>query len=112
MKHMSRQFSESIRSVMLDAIETVIGTSAPLKIQTGAAPASCADADTGTIDPDAARASGQEAVDAVRVGEQLRVAPDGIVRPEGDPDRIGSRASREVRLVGALPVVDVLEPVA
>lgn len=34
---------------MLDAIETAIGTSAVLKIRTGAQPANCAAADSGTV---------------------------------------------------------------
>ena len=34
---------------MLDAIETAIGASAILKIRTGAAPADCATADSGTV---------------------------------------------------------------
>ena len=34
---------------MLDAIETATGTTAVLKIKTGAAPATCATADSGTV---------------------------------------------------------------
>jgi hypothetical protein len=43
------QFSESVRNARLDAIETTIGTSAVLKIRSGAAPANCAAADSGTV---------------------------------------------------------------
>lgn len=39
----------SVRNARLDAIETDIGTSAILKIKTGAAPADCAAADSGTV---------------------------------------------------------------
>lgn len=46
---MSLQFSVAVRNAMLDAIETTIGTSAVLKIRTGAAPANCAAADSGTV---------------------------------------------------------------
>lgn len=46
---MSLQFSTSVRNAELDAIETTIGTSAILKIRTGAAPANCATADSGTV---------------------------------------------------------------
>ena len=42
------QFSVPVRNARLDAIETQIGASAILKIRTGAAPASCATADSGT----------------------------------------------------------------
>jgi hypothetical protein len=45
---MAIQFSVPIRNARLDAIETAIGTSAVMKIRTGAAPASCATADSGT----------------------------------------------------------------
>lgn len=46
---MSIQFSVAVRNARLDAIETAIGASAVLKIRTGAAPASCATADAGTV---------------------------------------------------------------
>lgn len=43
------RYSVAVRNARLDAIETIIGTSAVLKIRTGAAPANCAAADTGTV---------------------------------------------------------------
>jgi hypothetical protein len=43
------QFSVAVRNAKLDAIETTLGVSAILRIRTGAAPASCADADAGTV---------------------------------------------------------------
>ncbi len=46
---MTVQFSVAVRNAMLDAIESAIGTSAVLKIRTGAAPANCAAADSGTV---------------------------------------------------------------
>lgn len=46
---MSFQFSTGARNAALDAIETAIGTSAILKIRSGAAPATCATADSGTV---------------------------------------------------------------
>ena len=46
---MAIQFSASVRNARLDAIETAIGTSAVLKIRTGAAPANVATADSGTV---------------------------------------------------------------
>jgi hypothetical protein len=46
---MALQLSTSVRNAMLDAIETTISTSAVLKIRTGAAPADCATADSGTV---------------------------------------------------------------
>ncbi len=46
---MSIQFSVAVRNAELDAIETAIGTSAVLKIRTGAQPATCATADAGTV---------------------------------------------------------------
>lgn len=45
---MALQLSTTVRNARLDAIETAIGTSAILKIRTGAAPADCATADSGT----------------------------------------------------------------
>jgi hypothetical protein len=45
---MSLQLSVAVRNARLDAIESQIGTSAVLKIRTGAAPANCAAADSGT----------------------------------------------------------------
>lgn len=46
---MAVQLSTTVRNARLDAIETAIGSSAVLKIRTGAAPADCAATDTGTV---------------------------------------------------------------
>ncbi len=46
---MAVQFSTGVRNAMLDAYEAHIGTSAVMKIRTGAQPASCAAADSGTV---------------------------------------------------------------
>jgi len=46
---MAFQFSTTVRNAWLDQIETTIGTSAILRIRSGAAPAACGDADTGTV---------------------------------------------------------------
>ena len=46
---MTLQLSVAARNARLDAIETAIGASAILKIRTGAAPATCATADSGTV---------------------------------------------------------------
>ncbi len=47
---MAFQFSTASRNAALDAIETAIGsTSLTLEIRTGAAPANCAAADSGTV---------------------------------------------------------------
>lgn len=45
---MALQFETTLRNTQLDAIETAAGASAKLSIYTGAAPANCAAADTGT----------------------------------------------------------------
>jgi hypothetical protein len=46
---MSLQYSTAVRNAKLDAVETAISTSAVLKIRTGAPPASCATADSGSV---------------------------------------------------------------
>jgi hypothetical protein len=46
---MSVQLSTTVRNARLDAIESTIGTSPIMKIRTGAAPADCATADSGTV---------------------------------------------------------------
>jgi hypothetical protein len=46
---MAIQLSVAVRNARLDAIETTVGTSAVLKIRTGAPPADCAAADSGTV---------------------------------------------------------------
>ncbi|TXL80449.1 hypothetical protein FHP25_05330 [Vineibacter terrae] len=46
---MTVQLSTAARNAQLDAIETATGVSAVLKIRTGAQPASCATADSGTV---------------------------------------------------------------
>lgn len=46
---MALQYSTLVRNAKLDAVETVIGTAAVLKIRTGSPPADCATADSGTV---------------------------------------------------------------
>lgn len=43
------QYSTNVRNAQLDAIESTTGTAAILKIRSGAAPATCATADSGTV---------------------------------------------------------------
>jgi hypothetical protein len=46
---MTLQYSVAVRNAQLDAVESTIGTSAVLKIRSGAAPANVATADSGTV---------------------------------------------------------------
>lgn len=46
---MAFQFSTTVRNAVLDQIETTISTAPTLTIRTGAAPADCATADSGTV---------------------------------------------------------------
>lgn len=46
---MALQLSDSVRNAMLDAYESTIGTSPKLRLSSGAAPANCAAADSGTL---------------------------------------------------------------
>lgn len=46
---MAFQFSVGARNASLDAIETTIGTGPTLELRTGAPPATCATADSGTV---------------------------------------------------------------
>jgi hypothetical protein len=46
---MAIQLSTTARNAILNAIETAVGTAAVLKIRTGAAPANCGTADSGTV---------------------------------------------------------------
>lgn len=46
---MALQFSTTLRNDLLDRIETTTGTAAVLKLWTGAQPATCAAADSGTL---------------------------------------------------------------
>ena len=46
---MTIQHSVGVRNAKLDAIETTIGTSAIMKIRTGAQPANCAASDSGSV---------------------------------------------------------------
>lgn len=46
---MSLQYSTAVRNARLDAVESTIGTSAIMRIRTGAVPATCATADAGTV---------------------------------------------------------------
>ena len=46
---MAVQLSVAVRNARLNAIETTVGTAAILRIRTGAQPADCATADSGTV---------------------------------------------------------------
>ena len=46
---MSLQYSVTVRNARLDAVESTIGASAILEIRSGAPPATCATADSGTV---------------------------------------------------------------
>jgi hypothetical protein len=46
---MAIQLSAAVRNAKLDAVETAIGTAAVLRIRSGAAPANCSTADSGTV---------------------------------------------------------------
>jgi hypothetical protein len=46
---MAIQWSTTVRNAVLDQVETTVGTSAILKIRSGAQPATCATADSGTV---------------------------------------------------------------
>ncbi len=46
---MALQFSVNVRNARLDVIESTIGTAPTLEIRSGAAPANCAAADSGTV---------------------------------------------------------------
>lgn len=46
---MTIQQSTTVRNARLDAVETAIGTSAIMRIRSGAPPANCATADSGTV---------------------------------------------------------------
>jgi len=46
---LAQQYSDTVRNALLDIIETTVGASPVLKIRTGAQPADCATADSGTV---------------------------------------------------------------
>lgn len=46
---MAVQLSAAVRNARINTIESTIGTSAVMKIRTGAAPADCSTADSGTV---------------------------------------------------------------
>lgn len=46
---MALQYSVTVRNAQLDAFETACGVSAIMRIRTGAVPANCATADSGTV---------------------------------------------------------------
>lgn len=46
---MTVQFSVAVRNATLDAVETAVGASPKLQLRTGAQPANCAAAATGTL---------------------------------------------------------------
>lgn len=79
---MPLQYSVAVQNARLDAVETTIGASAILKFRTGAPPANCAAADSGTVlatlnlptDWMAPAASGQKS----KLGTWEDAAADGV----------------------------------
>lgn len=82
---MAIQLSVAVRNARLDAIETTAGATAKLRLLSGAAPADCATAQSGTLlaemtlpaDYMAAAASGQKA--KLGTWEDLSADADGII---------------------------------
>ena len=68
---MAMQYSVAVRNARLDAVETTIGTSAVLRLRSGAKPANCAAARTGTIIAELSLPSDwMEAAGATTAGEK------------------------------------------
>lgn len=102
---MAFQFSTAARNASLDAIETAIGASPTLELRTGAAPANCGAADTGTVlatmtlpaDFFAAAASGakalsgtwQDAVDAAGTAGHFRIKQGATCHIQGSVTATG-----------------------
>lgn len=93
---MSIQLSTAVRNARLDQVESTIGTAPVLEIRSGAAPANCAAADSGTVlatltlpsDWMAAAASGSKAksgtwqdpsADAAGTAAHFRIKDSGLV---------------------------------
>lgn len=97
---MTIQFSTTVRNARLDTIESTIGTAPTLEIRTGAAPANCGTADSGTVlatltlpsDWMAAAASGAKAIagtwqdlsaDATGTAAHFRIKVGGTCHIQG-----------------------------
>lgn len=97
---MAIQLSTTVRNAMLDSVESTIGTSATMEIRSGAAPADCSVADSGTLlasitlpsDWMAAAASGSKALsgtwadtsaDAAGTAGYFRVKSGGVCHIQG-----------------------------
>lgn len=74
---MTIQLATSTRNAMLDAIETDAGTSAIIKIRTGAQPANCAAADAGTVLATLVTLRGNDLKSALETG-QVDAHPDAV----------------------------------
>lgn len=103
---MAFQFSTAARNASLDAIEAAIGTSPTLEIRSGAAPATCAAADSGTLlasmalpaDWAAAAASGAKSLlgtwqdasaDAAGTAGHFRLKQGGVCHVQGSISATG-----------------------
>jgi hypothetical protein len=82
---MTVQFSVAVRNAKLDAIETAIGAAAVVKIRTGAPPANCAAADTGSVLWTEALASDWAAAAAGGVKAWNNLPIVGTVDADGTP---------------------------
>lgn len=110
---MAIKFSTTVRNARLDAIETAIGTAPTLEIRSGAAPANCAAADSGTVlatltlpsDWLAAASSGSKAIagtwqdlscDATGTAGHFRIKVGATCHIQGDVSGVGGGGDMEV----------------
>lgn len=108
------QFSTAARNASLDAIETAIGASPTLRIRSGAAPADCAAARTGTVlasmtlpaDWMAAAASGAKgllgtwqdaAADAAGIAGHFEIVQGAVCHIQGSVTGTGGGGDMEIQ---------------
>lgn len=85
---MALQFSTTYRNALLDALETTAGTSAKIMIYSGAAPANCAAAASGTLLVEYDLASNW-AADAAAGAKTLNSLPLSTTAAAGAPTNAG-----------------------
>lgn len=110
---MAIQLSTTVRNARLDTIETTIGTAPTLEIRSGAAPANCAAADSGTVlatltlpsDWMAAASSGAKAIagtwqdlsaDATGTAGHFRIKVSGTTHLQGSISGTGGGGDMEL----------------
>lgn len=103
---MAFQFSTAVRNASLDAIEATIGAAVTLELRSGAAPATCAAADSGTLLASMTLPSDWMAAASNGSKTLLGTWQDGAADAAGTAGHFRIKAGATCHIQGAVTITD------